>query len=119
MDIKRRNFIQFASLSLTTVLSGFRLPDSVAQDLDSYTKPLQIQMPSGQGKYVFYVDGKKQVIEIKEGEGRLLTPAYSCEIKYLASDGETNLIVNIDQETTQLILLPGMAGTDPEISGKS
>ena len=118
MDIKRRNFIQFASLSLTTVLAGFRLPEAVAKDMDTYTKALHIQMPSGQGKYIFLVDGKKQVVDITDGEGQLLTPAYSCEIKYLASDGETNLIVNIDQDTTQLHLLPGLPGTYPEITEK-
>jgi hypothetical protein len=118
MDIKRRNFIQFASLGLTTVLSGFRIPDSADADLDAYTNPLSIQMDSPQGKYIFYVDGKKQTVNIVDGQGQLFTPAYSCEIKYLASDGETNMIVNIDQETKQLRLLPGLSETYSEILEK-
>ncbi|GGB88163.1 hypothetical protein [Dyadobacter sediminis] len=118
MDIKRRNFLQFASLSLTTVLAGFKLPDSGEADLDSYTKPLSVQMASGQGTYIFYVDGKKQIVDIVDEKGQLFTPAYSCEIKYLASDGETNLIVNVDQDTQQLFLVPGFSETYSEMKGK-
>ncbi|KAA6441186.1 hypothetical protein FEM33_03430 [Dyadobacter flavalbus] len=119
MDIKRRNFIQFASLGLTTVLAGFKLRDSGDAEMDSYTKPLSLQMHSGKGKYIFYVDGKKQIVDIVDGEGQLFTPVHSCEITYLAADGKTNLTVHTDEDTQQLRLVPGLSETSFDITGQS
>jgi hypothetical protein len=113
MILKRRNFIQVVSLGLATVASGFKvaLPE---KPTPPDTKTLDIVMPSRDGKYVFYIDGQKQLLQINSEKGILRIPTHSCIIKYLAADGVTKLSVYIDQDTAKSHLLPGLPLTEVE-----
>ncbi|GGB76584.1 hypothetical protein [Dyadobacter sediminis] len=108
MDIKRRNFLQVVSLGLSTIATGFKMPES--ETAGSYTKSLSIEMPSKNGSYEFHVDGVRQIVNLVNKQGKLKTPAHSCEIRYMAEDGFTPLIVHIEQDASQLRLFPGSRG---------
>ena len=110
MDIKRRNFIQAVSLGLGTIVTGFKMPESQNKLTGSYTKSLTIEMPCKNGSYEFHVDGVKQIVNLVNKKGKLRTPAYSCEIRYMAEDGFTPLTVNIEQDASGLYLFPGSQG---------
>lgn len=110
MDIKRRNFLQVVSLGLSTIATGFKMPESQTQTAGSFTKSLSIEMPCKNGSYEFHVDGVKQIVNLVNKQGKLKTPAHSCEIRYMAEDGFTPLTVHIEQDASQLRLFPGSRG---------
>lgn len=106
MIIKRRNFIQITTLSLTTAVSGYSLP-LFLKPTEIANKPLTVNMESSDGNYEFFVDGRQQVITIKNQVGNLTVPEHSCTLEYTAADGLSKISVYIDQGTIESFLLPG------------
>ena len=118
MTLERRKFIQMTALGLATVMSGISLPvlakQKAIQPLGPGTRPLDITMPSPDGKYIFSVDGKKQIVSISGEKGSIQIPDHSCIIEYTGEDGATELSVYIDHETTGSYLYPGLPSKEAE-----
>jgi len=88
------------ALGLVTFGSGISLPvlanQKAIQPLGYGIRPLGITMPSPDGKYIFSVDGKKQIVSISVEKGSIEIPDHSSIIKYTGKDGATELSVYID-----------------------
>jgi len=112
MNTARKNLLFIVILIVTSVSSSFSAP------LFTKTKPLTIQMPVADGKYIFVVDGKKQVVEISSESGKIQVPVEPCVIHYTAEDGVTNLTVFIEQHTSKSFLLPAVQANESEIEAK-
>jgi RNase P/RNase MRP subunit p29 len=118
MVIKRRNFIQAVTLGVATVMTGVGSPSSPNGPALPGTKPLTVNMPAPDGKYAFFVDGRKQLIRIANEKGHLMIPEHSCVIEYTAEDGTSQLSVYIDQNTSESFLLPGHSSWEVEPEGE-
>jgi len=118
MVIKRRNFIQAVTLGVATVMTSVSSPLTLDGPAVPGTKPLIVNMPAPDGKYAFFVDGRKQLIRITNEKGHLAVPEHSCVIEYTAEDGTSQLSVYIDQNTSESFLLPGAATWDVEPEGE-
>ena len=112
MNTARKNLLFLVLLTIISVSSSF------SAALIAKTKPLTIQMPVADGKYIFVVDGKKQVVEISSETGNIQVPVEPCMIHYTAEDGVTDLTVFIEQHTTKSFLLPAVKANESEIEAK-
>jgi len=112
MNTARKNLLFLVLLTIISVSSSF------SAAFIAKTKPLTIQMPVADGKYIFVVDGKKQVVEISSETGNIQVPVEPCMIHYTAEDGVTDLTVFIEQHTTKSFLLPAVKANESEIEAK-
>jgi hypothetical protein len=112
MNTARKNLLFIVLLTIISVSSSF------SAALTGKTKPLTIQMPVADGKYIFVVDGKKQVVEISSETGSIQVPVEPCMIHYTAEDGVTDLTVFIEQHTSRSFLLPAVKANESEIEAK-
>lgn len=112
MNTARKNLLFIVLLTIISVSSSF------SAAFIGKTKPLTIQMPVADGKYIFVVDGKKQVVEISSETANIQVPVEPCVIHYTAEDGVTDLTVFIEQHTSKSFLLPAVKANDSEIESK-
>ncbi|QRQ99453.1 T9SS type A sorting domain-containing protein [Dyadobacter sandarakinus] len=113
MTIKRRNFVKLIGLGMATAVSGLSY-SATAANPGSYPNALNVHMPVQDGKYIFHVDGKKQIVEIFNGEGTMKVPDHSFTIDYLAEDGKSPLSVYVEHNSSESFLMPGFKAEEVE-----